>query len=93
MNSHKKPNEILDLSLSHSLKNWVNRKNLPAQGRNRLLAAAAQQEIPSFQHKLAKFAFRWNSRFQGDYDQLQPRPIYGYGFENFDLLVTRMVFL
>ena len=43
MNSHNQSNGIFDLSLNHTLKNWVDRKKAPAGGRDRLLAAALQQ--------------------------------------------------
>jgi hypothetical protein len=93
MNSHNRLDDVFDLSLRRSLKNWVDRKNLPANGRDKLLAAAAQQEMSLSQQKSAKFTFRWNFRFQENRDQLPIRPIYGYGFESMDLLRTRMAFL
>ena len=93
MNSRNPSDDVFDLSLDRSLKNWVDRKNPPANGRDKLLAAAAQQEMSSPQRKRAKFTLVWPFRFHVGTDQLPLRSIYGYGFEGVDLLRTRMAFL
>lgn len=93
MNSRNLSDDVFDLSLDRSLKNWVDRKSLPANGRDKLLAAAAQQKISSPQRKRLRFTFVWPFRFDGAFEQLPIRPIYGYGFESIDLLRSRMAFL
>ena len=45
MNSHKNSDNLLDLRLQHTLKNMVAHKEVPAKGRERLLAAAVLQGI------------------------------------------------
>ncbi len=64
MNSHKQRDEIFDISLRRSLKNFVARKNIPAQMRDQLLEAAAKQEISLVQRKYARFDFVWSFLFQ-----------------------------
>lgn len=84
MNSHKQQHDILDLSFNRSLKNWVARKGLPVQGRDRLLAAAAQQEISTTQqkYKYPKLNFGWTFRFQESLEALSARPVYGFSMES-----------
>jgi len=65
--------DLMDLSLRHSLKNLVARKQPPASGRERLLAAAAQQKQASLQRGRLKLSFRF-------YNGLQEKtPLPGYG--------------
>jgi hypothetical protein len=57
MSSHKKMDEgIFDLSLRHSLKNWVMRSQPPVDGKSRLLKAAMQTSRRSSNHKISKIS-------------------------------------
>ena len=93
MNSHNRSNEVFDLSLKHTLKNWVDRKEVPAGGRDQLLSAAAQQEISSPERKHSKLNFGWSFRFQGNLESLAVRPVYGYSIESIYSLKANMAIL
>ena len=93
MNSHKLSDDIFDLSLKHSLKNWADRKDIPAGGRDQLLAAAAQQEISTSKRKHSKFNFGWSFRLQGNWEGLAVRPVYGYSLESIYSLKANMAIL
>jgi hypothetical protein len=73
--SRKQTNDSIDLSLRHSLKNWVARKDPPTDGRDRLLAAV-QANISTPQPKPSRFNFEWFFRSQGDQEVLNYRLIY-----------------
>ena len=92
MNSHNQPDDLIDLSLRHSLKNWTAQKDLPAGGRERLLVAA-RQEIPLPKPKPSKFQFRWPFSFQGKQEVLNVRPIYSYTLESVYSLKANMAIL
>ena len=81
MNSHDQPDELIDLSLRHSLKNWAAHSELPADGRDRLLAAV-QEESHLPERKLSKFKFKWSFGFQANQEVLNVRPIYSYTLES-----------
>jgi hypothetical protein len=57
MSSRKKMDEgIFDLSLRHSLKNWVMRSQPPVDGKSRLLKAAMQTSRPGSNQKFSKIS-------------------------------------
>ena len=93
MNSHKHSDDIFDLSLNHSLKNWVDRKAIPTGGRDQLLAAAAQQEITPSKRKPSKFNLGWSFRIQGTWEGLTVRPVHGYTLESVYSLKANMAIL
>lgn len=93
MNSHRTSDDVFDLGLNHSLKNWVDRKSIPAGGRDQLLAAAAQQNISSSKRKHLKFNFGWSFRIQENWDGLIVRPVYGYTLESIYPLKANMAIL
>ena len=43
MSSRNHSEDLMDIGLRHTFKNWVARKEAPAQGRERLIAAAVWQ--------------------------------------------------
>ena len=81
MNSHSQPDDLLDLSLRHSLKNWVTHKDPPADGRDRLLAAA-QAVTPTRKRKLPRLDFGWFFHLQGNQEEINIGPIYNYTLES-----------
>jgi len=92
MNSHNQPDELVDLSLRHSLKNWAAYKALPADGRDRLLAAVHQESsLP--ERKPSKFNFGWSFCFVFIQDTLNTRPFYGYALESVYLAKANMAIL
>jgi hypothetical protein len=91
MNSHNQPDDLIDLSLRHSLKNWAAHKEPPADGRDRLLAAV--QEAASLpDRKPSKFNFGWSFRFLV-YQEALNRPFYGYALESVYSLKANMAIL
>jgi hypothetical protein len=52
----KSVEDLLDLSLRHSLKNWVARSQPPVDGKSRLLKAAMQTSRISPNPKTSKFS-------------------------------------
>lgn len=92
MNSHNQPDELIDLSLRHSLKNWAAHREPPVDGRARLLAAV-QAESYQPERKLSKFRFKWSFGFQGKQEVLNVRPIYSYTLESVYSLKANMAIL
>jgi len=92
MNSDNQPDDLIDLSLRHSLKNWAAQKDPLAGGRERLLVAA-RQETPLPQPEPSKFKFRWPFSFQGKQEVLNFRPIYSYTLESVYSLKANMAIL
>lgn len=82
MNSHNHSDDLLDLSLEHSLKNWVARKNPPINGRERLLAVARQQEISKPQHWVSRLNLSALIRYQNNLSEVAIRSFYGHAFES-----------
>lgn len=93
MNSHKQRDEIFDISLRRSLKNFVARKNIPAQMRDQLLEAAAKQEISLVQRKYARFDFVWSFLFQRIPEGSPARSIYGFSIDSAYSLRANMAIL
>ena len=83
---------MIDLGLRHSLKNLANHKEPPADGRDRLLAAA-RQEVSLLQPKPSKFKFRWPFSFQAKQEVLNARPIYSYTLDIVYSFKANMVIL
>jgi hypothetical protein len=80
MNSHSRPDDLIDLGLRHSLKNWANHKKPPSDCRDRLLEAA-REEAAQMKRKPSKFNFGWSFRFQSMQEAINIRPIYNYRLE------------
>ena len=94
MNSRNLTDDVFDLSLDRSLKNWVDSKNPPADGRAKLLKAAAVQQKRSFSPvKLLKINFNWFFNLNENRSEHQIRPVDNYVFEQMDFLKTTMAFL
>jgi hypothetical protein len=92
MNSRNLTDDVFDLSLDRSLKNWVDRKNPPPDGRAKLLKAAAQKK--SFSRvKLPKINIAWFLNLNEIRCEYQIRPIDNYLLEHMDFLKTTMAFL
>ena len=92
MNSHNQPDDMLDLSFRHSLKNWVNHQKPPADGREQLLATAKEADSLSKNRK-SKFKFWWSFSFQENREALNVRPIYGYALDSIYSLRANMAIL
>ena len=92
MSLHSHPDDLTDLSLRRSLKNWTNHSSPPPDSRRRLLAAA-QKEKSRFQPKRLKLIFGWFFYSQAIHHEYQVRSITNYEFEYIDFLKTSMVFL
>ena len=54
MSSRNRSEELLDIRLQHTLKNWVAQKNAPNMGREQLLAAASQQKEQQYLEHIIK---------------------------------------
>ena len=54
MSLRNRSEELLDIRLQHTLKNWVARKDVPKGGRDQLLAAATRQKEQEFSEQLIK---------------------------------------
>ena len=93
MNSRNLTDDVFDLSLDRSLKNWVDLKEPPADGRAKLLKVAVQQEISFPRVKLPKINFEWFLNMNEIRCEHQIRPIDIYLFEQMDFLKTTMSFL
>jgi len=81
MSSHNHPEDLLDLSLKHALKNWGARKNAPADARDQLLAAAAQQSFSTPKKSISRFHLGWSIFIQSDLSEAAVRSLYGYALE------------
>ena len=92
MNSHNQPDDLLDLSLRHSLKNWAAHNDPPVDGRERLLEAL-REEIPSPKRKRSKFNFGWTFSFPRNQELLDIRTIYGYTPDSLYSLKANMAIL
>lgn len=93
MNSHNLTDDVFDLSLDRSLKNWVDRKKPPADGRAKLLKAAIQPERSFPRVKLLKIIFECFFALNETRGEYQIRPIDNYIFEQMDFMKTTMAFL
>ena len=92
MNSHNQPDELVDLSLRHSLKNWATCKAPHGDGRDRLLAAV-QEESSQPKRKPLKFNFGWSFRFVFNQEVLSIHPFNGYALESVYSLKANMAIL
>ena len=92
MNSHNPSDELIDLSLRHSLKNWTAHQAPPEDGRDRLLKAARQESL-SPQRKLPKFNLGWSFRFVFNQEVLSIHPFNGYALESVYSLKANMAIL
>ena len=93
MNSRNLTDDVFDLSLDRSLKNWVDRKNPPADGRSKLLKAAVQQEKSHHRGKSLRISFAWLFNLNEIRCEYQIRPTDNYVFEQLDFMKTTMAFL
>jgi hypothetical protein len=93
MNSRNLTDDVFDLSLDRSLKNWVDRKYPPADGRAKLLKAAVQQKRSFSRVKLPKINIEWFLNLNEIRCEYQIRPIDNYLFEHMDFLKTTTAFL
>lgn len=83
MNSRNRPDDLLDLSLRHSLKNWTAHQEPPAEVREQLLSAAKQQKSTPKRSKPARLIFSgWSFQFQYNFNEMTIRAIYRYNLES-----------
>ena len=61
---------ILDISLRHTLRNWVGRSKPPADGKNRLLKAACEMSRETSKSKVSKIAILISMTLNDDFLQL-----------------------
>jgi hypothetical protein len=92
MNSRNQPDELIDLSLRHSLKNWAAQQAPPINGRDRLLKAV-QKESLSPERKLPKFNLGWSFRFVFNQEVLSIHPFNGYALDSVYSLKANMAIL
>jgi hypothetical protein len=92
MNSHNRPDQLIDLSLRHSLKNWAAQQAPPAGGRDRLLKAV-REDRSSPERKLFKFNFGWSFSFAFNQETINSQPLYSYALENVYSLKSNMAIL
>ena len=92
MKSPNQPENIFDLSLQHSLKNWAAHKNPPSGGRENLLATV-QHEVSTPKRKPLKLKFGRFFHLKESQQRYLIRPVNNYEFEYIDFLKTMMVFL
>ncbi len=87
MNSRNHPDDLLDVRLKHTLKNWVARKEAPDQIREQLLAAAYQQKtFPQSRTSVRQNLDRWfNSKTILSEQSVFP----GYGYALDTIFVIR----
>jgi hypothetical protein len=81
MNSHNQSDGVFDLSLNRTLKNWVARKNIPAGGREQLLAAAIQQNISPKSDNSIKQALDRLFHSKATLSEKSVFPGYGYALD------------
>jgi hypothetical protein len=92
MNSHNHLDDLIDLSLRHSLKNWATHKHPPANAREQLLGAV-KEEASKPKPKRSKFNLGWTLRFPMNQEAFDYRPIYGYRLESVYALNANMAIL
>jgi hypothetical protein len=92
MNSRNQPDDLLDLSLRHSLKNWATHSEPPSDGRDRLLATLGE-ELATPKRKKSFFNFGWTFRFPRNQEVLDFRPVYGYTLDSLYSLKANMAIL
>ena len=92
MNSHNPSDELIDLSLRHSLKNWAAQHVPSEDGRARLLKTVRQEDL-SPERKLFKFNFGWSYSFAFNQETINIRPLYCYALENVYSLKSNMAIL
>jgi hypothetical protein len=83
--------DLLDLSLRHSLKNLVARQSPPESGRERLLEAAAEQDVSSRQYNEKQ---RWlcvSFRFYNGPQEKKTMPGYGDLLDAVSILKSSML--
>lgn len=62
--------DILDISLRHTLKNWVGCSKPPADGKRRLLAAASTMSRVTSKSKMSKISILISMTLNDDFLQL-----------------------
>ena len=82
MSSRNHSEDLTDIGLRHTFKNWVARKEAPAQGRERLLVAAVWQNTQpkpcnSINQRLEKIF-----RSAGVLSERSVYPCYGYALDS-----------
>lgn len=82
---------LLDLSLRHALKNLVTRQKPPADGRARLLAAAAQQEMAARQDNAQQHWLNISFRFYTGLQEKTAMPGYGNLLDTISVLKVAMM--
>ena len=97
MSTHNQSDDLFDLSLRHTLKNWsanewAVHKDSSSGSRKKLLEAA-QREKPVPQRKFWKISLGWLFSLHENQPALAMRPIENIEFEYIDFLKTRMAFL
>jgi hypothetical protein len=92
MNSHNQSDELMDLGLHHTLKNWAARQVLPTDGRDLLLKAVREKQL-SPERKLFKLNFGWSFRFVFTQEVLSIHPFNGYALESLYSLKANMAIL
>jgi hypothetical protein len=82
MSSRNRSEDLLDIRLQHTLKNWVSQNEISHKGREQLLAAAAKQQIlaPKPKRKSFKFNFGW-SYYNGNLRDVAVHSMYGYALD------------
>ena len=93
MNSRNQSDDLFDLSLRHSLKNWAVHRDPPPGGRDRLLAAAREEVSTTPQQKSSKSYFGWFFRFQENQEVRNTRPIYNFALDSVYSLRANMAIL
>jgi hypothetical protein len=82
MSSRNHSDNLLDIRLRHTLKNWVAYATHKKGGREQLLAAAAKQQILKPRRKMRKFTFGW-SYYNGHLKDVAVHSLYGYALDAF----------
>ena len=80
MNSHNHFDDVIDLSLERSLKNWVDGKTPPTDLRAQLLAEAARSKPIRKRRRTVSFVRGWSLLSQGNQQAFVLQPLYGYTF-------------
>jgi hypothetical protein len=90
MNSRNQSDGIFDLSLNHTLKNWVDRKSAPTDGRDRLLVAALQQDTSPKSDNSIKKALDRLFHSKATLSEKSVFPGYGNALDNVFVIRARM---
>jgi len=82
MSSRNHPEDLLNIRLQHTLKNWAAHTEVPKGGREKLLDAARKQQIltPKPRRKTFKLNFDW-SYYNGNLREVAVHSLYGYALD------------